>query len=262
MKWNKITNVLSVALYIVICVLFFYFTGIKFSVWNIIPALFISLIITGLLCGSVYAIIYTLKCIVDKHVRMEFLKWETITKVWYISFVAGVIASVVCLFFMLGKPFQSIFMNCVGIILGITLIIPLMYAIMSMIVGGCVNLVAEPKKSLLALSKAGGLFVLFYLLVFLLFTGYEKVSEKIHEDCINVKSQSIVYFETGYSSQKTKQTSKIETGHVYICNGSKSTKYHKKENCRGLNNCSTKIEKITKEAAVKKGRSACKICYK
>ncbi len=44
---------------------------------------------------------------------------------------------------------------------------------------------------------------------------------------------------------------------VYICNGPKSKKYHYKEDCRGLNNCSTKIEKISLKAAKEKGRTLC-----
>lgn len=44
---------------------------------------------------------------------------------------------------------------------------------------------------------------------------------------------------------------------VYICNGSSSTKYHLKEDCRGLNNCSTKIEKVSLQTAKDKGRTLC-----
>lgn len=65
----------------------------------------------------------------------------------------------------------------------------------------------------------------------------------------------------GKNTILTKLESNTETEYVYICNGPKSTKYHSKDNCRGLNNCSTKVTKISKEDAVKKGRIACKICY-
>lgn len=44
---------------------------------------------------------------------------------------------------------------------------------------------------------------------------------------------------------------------VYICNGKYSKKYHLKENCRGLSNCSTKIEKVTLKSAKDKGRTLC-----
>ena len=44
---------------------------------------------------------------------------------------------------------------------------------------------------------------------------------------------------------------------VYICNGKSSTKYHYTEDCRGLNNCSTAIEKTTLKAAQNKGRTLC-----
>ena len=44
---------------------------------------------------------------------------------------------------------------------------------------------------------------------------------------------------------------------VYICNGKYSKKYHLKEDCRGLNNCSTKVEKVTLKDAKDKGRTLC-----
>ena len=44
---------------------------------------------------------------------------------------------------------------------------------------------------------------------------------------------------------------------VYLCNGKSSKKYHLKEDCRGLNNCSTKIEKTTLKVAKEKGRTLC-----
>jgi hypothetical protein len=44
---------------------------------------------------------------------------------------------------------------------------------------------------------------------------------------------------------------------VYICNGPKATKYHLKKDCRGLNRCSTEIEKVSLEAAKKDGRTLC-----
>lgn len=47
------------------------------------------------------------------------------------------------------------------------------------------------------------------------------------------------------------------TDTAYVCNGGSSKKYHLVENCRGLNNCSTKIEKTTVKDAVKRGRTLC-----
>ncbi|KOS05039.1 hypothetical protein AM493_02560 [Flavobacterium akiainvivens] len=47
------------------------------------------------------------------------------------------------------------------------------------------------------------------------------------------------------------------TDYVYICNGKYSKKYHLKEDCRGLNNCSTKVEKVTLKDAKDKGRTLC-----
>ncbi|ATL46737.1 hypothetical protein COR50_05870 [Chitinophaga caeni] len=44
---------------------------------------------------------------------------------------------------------------------------------------------------------------------------------------------------------------------VYICNGKYSKKYHLVEKCRGLRNCSTKIEKVSLGEAKDKGRTLC-----
>lgn len=46
---------------------------------------------------------------------------------------------------------------------------------------------------------------------------------------------------------------------VYICKGNSSKVYHKTENCRGLKFCSSNIEKISEESAIKLGRRKCKI---
>lgn len=71
-----------------------------------------------------------------------------------------------------------------------------------------------------------------------------------------------VAFAQDAKKQVAKQPAKTSVENVYICNGPGSKKYHKIEKCRGLSNCSTKTEKITKDAAIKKGRTACKMCYK
>jgi hypothetical protein len=52
-------------------------------------------------------------------------------------------------------------------------------------------------------------------------------------------------------------TSSSPSSSVYICNGPASKKYHLKEDCRGLDRCSTKIEKVTLEQAKEKGRTIC-----
>ncbi|KQR72326.1 hypothetical protein [Pedobacter sp. Leaf176] len=44
---------------------------------------------------------------------------------------------------------------------------------------------------------------------------------------------------------------------VYICNNGKTTKYHLKEACRGLSNCSYKIVKTTLEKATKDKKTLC-----
>lgn len=49
----------------------------------------------------------------------------------------------------------------------------------------------------------------------------------------------------------------VITDWVYICNGPYSKKYHLIEDCRGLNRCSTNIEKVTLDKAKAKGRTLC-----
>ncbi len=46
---------------------------------------------------------------------------------------------------------------------------------------------------------------------------------------------------------------------VYVCKGPSSKVYHKSERCRGLSNCSSKIEKLNEDEAKKMGRRQCKI---
>ena len=46
---------------------------------------------------------------------------------------------------------------------------------------------------------------------------------------------------------------------VYICKGGSSKVYHKSENCRGLKFCSTNVDKVSEDAAIKLGRRKCKI---
>ena len=46
---------------------------------------------------------------------------------------------------------------------------------------------------------------------------------------------------------------------VYICNGPKSTVYHKSSNCRGLNKCSTELTSLSEQKAIQMGRRKCKI---
>lgn len=65
-----------------------------------------------------------------------------------------------------------------------------------------------------------------------------------------------------FGNDEKQDVKKTSIEYVYVCNGPSATKYHKTKNCRGLSRCSTNIEKISKSDAVKKGRSACKICYK
>lgn len=48
---------------------------------------------------------------------------------------------------------------------------------------------------------------------------------------------------------------------VYICNSTSATKYHSKEDCRGLNNCKTEIKSMDVKEAIQLGREECGWCY-
>ena len=50
--------------------------------------------------------------------------------------------------------------------------------------------------------------------------------------------------------------------YVYICTGPMSKRYHKSPRCRGLDNCSKEIKKVTIGYAKNLGRTPCKWCYK
>ena len=50
--------------------------------------------------------------------------------------------------------------------------------------------------------------------------------------------------------------------YVYICTGPMSKRYHKSPRCRGLDNCSKEIQKVTIGYAKILGRTPCKWCYK
>jgi len=45
---------------------------------------------------------------------------------------------------------------------------------------------------------------------------------------------------------------------VYVCDSPNATRYHLKQNCRGLSNCSHRIIKMTLEEAVKSHKTLCK----
>ncbi|RZJ82014.1 MAG: hypothetical protein EOO47_02225 [Flavobacterium sp.] len=44
---------------------------------------------------------------------------------------------------------------------------------------------------------------------------------------------------------------------VYLCDSSNGKKYHHKQNCRGLSNCSYKTIKVSLEKAKKMGKTFC-----
>jgi 5-bromo-4-chloroindolyl phosphate hydrolysis protein len=44
---------------------------------------------------------------------------------------------------------------------------------------------------------------------------------------------------------------------VYVCDSENSTKYHYREDCRGLKTCNYRIIKITLEKAVKEKKTVC-----
>jgi hypothetical protein len=46
---------------------------------------------------------------------------------------------------------------------------------------------------------------------------------------------------------------------VYLCKGGSSKVYHKSEKCRGLKFCSTNVDKVSEDDAIKLGRRKCKL---
>ena len=57
-------------------------------------------------------------------------------------------------------------------------------------------------------------------------------------------------------------TKSVQDTYVYICTGPDSKRYHRNSDCRGLNNCSASIERVTLAKAKSMKRTSCKICYK
>lgn len=66
-------------------------------------------------------------------------------------------------------------------------------------------------------------------------------------------------FGNGYGS--VQQVTQNKESYVYICTGGYATKYHRYSKCKGLGNCKGEIKKVTESAAIKQGRTRCKICY-
>lgn len=48
---------------------------------------------------------------------------------------------------------------------------------------------------------------------------------------------------------------------VYLCTGPQSKRYHCRSTCRGLNNCSEDIVRVSLAKARSMGRTQCGICY-
>lgn len=48
---------------------------------------------------------------------------------------------------------------------------------------------------------------------------------------------------------------------VYVCKSASATRYHDSEECWGLNQCKSRIEKVSVEEAEDMGYTPCKICY-
>jgi len=57
-------------------------------------------------------------------------------------------------------------------------------------------------------------------------------------------------------------TSCQQQAQVYVCTGTQSERYHKTSACIGLQNCSKRIIKVTKDDAINEyNRTPCRICY-
>jgi len=48
---------------------------------------------------------------------------------------------------------------------------------------------------------------------------------------------------------------------VYVCDSRNAVRYHLKENCKGLKNCTYRTLKLTEEQAKKQGKTLCKYEY-
>lgn len=63
-------------------------------------------------------------------------------------------------------------------------------------------------------------------------------------------------------ANKTRALASVDTvEYVYICTGPYASTYHYCDDCKGLNSCKAKVEKVTLEKAKKIGRRPCRICY-
>lgn len=60
----------------------------------------------------------------------------------------------------------------------------------------------------------------------------------------------------------TQRTTEADATMVYICTGKSSKRYHKTDECRGLDNCQGDIKLVTLEKARQLGRTECRLCYK
>ena len=52
------------------------------------------------------------------------------------------------------------------------------------------------------------------------------------------------------------------TEKVWICTSPKAYRYHNNQDCKGLQNCSYDIIKVTISEAKDRGLTECKMCYK
>jgi 5-bromo-4-chloroindolyl phosphate hydrolysis protein len=48
-----------------------------------------------------------------------------------------------------------------------------------------------------------------------------------------------------------------ESRMVYVCDSRNAHRYHLKEHCRGLSNCSYRTIRVTEERAIKDGKTLC-----
>lgn len=63
------------------------------------------------------------------------------------------------------------------------------------------------------------------------------------------------------SNTKAVKTNRRESGMVYVCNGTKSYRFHKNRNCKGLNQCRSTVSTMANSEARSKGYTPCRICY-
>ena len=80
---------------------------------------------------------------------------------------------------------------------------------------------------------------------------------------LSSKSQTFIKSETVNSLSNITLNKTLTSNRVYICGGNYAKKFHSRNNCRGLNNCRSKIYYYdSQQEAIDNGYKYCLICWK